>query len=205
MLKVSSYDSIHVLNTLVTMIIQNITVYDKKEFRKWLKKYHKKESKIGVVVHKRHTGKPAPSHRELMDEAISFGWIDTTLKRLDDHTYIRYFSKRTNNSRWSDNTISYAKLLIKEGMMSEQGMYYYKLGLAKPTHDYGIPKNPEIPPELALALSKNKKAKQNFDKFSPSVKKTFYRWLLRAKMPATKQKRVKIIVEKAYNMDKSIL
>src|SRR3989344_4572549 len=98
--------------------METITAYKKEDFRKWLKKNHKKESKVAVIVHKRHTGKPAPSHRELMEEAICFGWIDTTVKRIDEDTFIRHFSKRTKNSRWSDNTISYAKQLIKEGRMS---------------------------------------------------------------------------------------
>ena len=90
-----------------------------------------------------------------MEEAICFGWIDTIIKRLDEDTFIRYFSTRTNNSRWSDNTLSYGKRLIEEGKMSERGLHYYKLGLAKPTHDHGIPKDPPMPDELKAALSKN--------------------------------------------------
>ena len=37
----------------------------------WLKKYHPKEKAVAVVLHKRHTGKQAPTHRELLDEALS--------------------------------------------------------------------------------------------------------------------------------------
>lgn len=183
---------------------KTITVYKKEDFRKWLKKNHKKESKVAVVVHKRHTGKPFPSHRELMDEAICFGWIDTTIKRLDEDTFLRNFSKRTNNSRWSDNTISYAKLLIKADRMTEEGLRFYKLGLAKPTHDYGIPKDPPMPKELKAALSKNSKAEKSFATFSPSIKRTLYRWILRAKQPATKEKRIKRIIENALKGNKNV-
>src|SRR3989338_3697739 len=161
------------------MEIPRIKIYKKEEFRKWLKKNHKKESKVAVIVHKRHTGKPAPSHRELMEEAICFGWIDTTIKRVDEDTFIRHFSKRTKNSRWSDNTIGYAKRLIKEGKMSEEGMYFYKLGLAKPTHDHGIPKDPSMPEELRASLAKNLLLKKRFETFPPSYKRTVYRWIIR--------------------------
>ena len=187
------------------MTLTTLTAYKKEDFRKWLVKNHKKEHKVGVIVHKRHTGKPAPSHRELMDEAICFGWIDTTIKRLDENTFIRYFSKRTNNSRWSDNTLRYGKYLIKEGRMSEQGLHYYKLGLAKPTHDHGIPKDPPIPRELKTALSKNKRAKSLFEAFPPSTKRATYRWILRAKLAATKQKRVVHTVHNALKGSKNIL
>ena len=186
------------------MSLTTITVYKKEEFRKWLAKNHQKESKVGVVVHKRHTGKPAPSHRELMDEAICFGWIDTTIKRLDENTFVRYFSKRTNNSRWSDNTLSYGKILIKAGKMSKQGLHYYKLGLAKPTHDHGIPKDPPMPAELKTALSKNKKAEKLFEAFPPSVKRAIYRWILRAKLMTTKQKRIQRTIQNALNSNKNI-
>ena len=177
--------------------MRTITVYKLEDFRKWLVKNHAKESKGAVVLHKRHTGHPAPSHRELMEEAICFGWIDTTIKRLDDIKYIRHFSKRTKNSRWSDNTISYAKSLIKAGRMTEHGMEFYKLGLSKPTHDYGIPKNPDMPDDLKQALAKKPKAKISFKSYPPSAKKVLYRWLYRAKLPATRAKRIKYIVNNA--------
>ena len=76
-----------------------------------------------------------------MEEAICFGWIDTTIKRLDEDTYLRHFSRRNKNSKWSDNTLGYAKQLIKEKKMTPIGLEFYKEGLKKPTHDHGIPKN----------------------------------------------------------------
>ena len=186
------------------MEIPRITIYKKEDFRKWLQKYHNKESKVAVVLHKRHTGKSAPSHRELMEEAICFGWIDTTIKRIDEDTFLRHFSKRTTNSTWSNNTISYAKRLIKEGKMAVQGLHFYTLGLAKPTHDFGIPKDPPIPEELKIALSKNTKARKKFETWSPSLKRTYYRWILRAKQPATKEKRIKRLITNILNDKKSV-
>jgi len=180
-----------------------ITIYKKEEFGRWLKKNHKKESKVAVIVHKRHTGKPAPSHRELMEEAICFGWIDTTVKRIDEDTFIRHFSKRTKNSRWSDNTISYAKQLIKEGRMSSEGLHFYKLGLAKPTHDYGLPKDPPMPEELRIALENKLDLKKKFDTFPPSFRRAVYRWILRAKQEATKAKRIKRILENVSKGNKN--
>ena len=50
-----------------------IEVFTKEDFRKWLKKNHKKEKKVSIVLQKRHTGKSAPTHREQIEEAICFG------------------------------------------------------------------------------------------------------------------------------------
>jgi uncharacterized protein YdeI (YjbR/CyaY-like superfamily) len=174
-----------------------IIVFKKEDFRKWLAKNHDKESKVSVILHKKHTGKESPSHRELMDEAICFGWIDTTINRLDEERYIRNFSKRTKNSKWSDNTISYGKELIKQGRMTSAGLKFYEEGLRKPTHDAGIPKNPTMPEELRNALDKNPEAKENFNNFAPSIKKMHYRWILRGKREETRAKRINFIVESA--------
>jgi len=174
--------------------VSTIFIYKKEDFWKWLKKNHKKEHKVALILYKRHTGKSAPSHRELMEEAICYGWIDTTVKRLDEATYIRHFSKRNKNSSWSRNTLGYAKDLIKQGRMQEQGLHFYKLGKEKKTHDHDIPDNPDQPLELEKALGKNKKAKKIFDTLPPSTKKMLYRWFLRAKRPETKKKRIKQII-----------
>ena len=176
-----------------------LIAYTTSDFQKWLKKHHKKEKKVAVILYKRHTKNPAPTHRELMEEAICFGWIDTTIKRRDDDTYIRYFARRNNNSTWSDNTRSYAKQLIKDKRMTPEGMKYYKLGLKKKTHDHGIPKNPDMPEELKQELlkKKNKKAKQQFDTYPPSTRKMLYRWILSGKQDATRTKRIKKIIELA--------
>ena len=181
---------------------KTITAYKSEDFRKWLAKNHAKEARVAVILYKRHTSKPAPTHRELMNEAICYGWIDTTVKRLDEDRYIRRFAKRTKNSTWSDNTLRYAKELIKEGRMSEEGMNYYKMGKVKPTHDDGIPKNPSMPKEVKAALAKNKKAQKAFEAFPPSTKKMLYRWFLSAKRPETKEKRVKEIVKAALENNK---
>ena len=175
----------------------NVTAYSAKDFRRRLQKNHKKESKVAVVLHKRHTGKPAPTHRELIEEAICFGWIDTTIKRVDDDTFIRHFSRRTEKSKWSENTLSYAKRLLKEGRMGPEGLRFYKLGKARPTHDHGIPKNPDMPEELKKTLARNPSAKNVVESYPPSTKKMLYRWILRGKQAATREKRVAQILASA--------
>jgi len=181
----------------VITFMKEIVVFDKEDFRKWLTKNYDTENKVSLILHKKHTGKKSPSHRELMEEAICFGWIDTTIKRLDEERYIRNFSKRNKNSKWSNNTIRYGGELIEQGKMTPAGLKFYEEGLRKPTHDAGIPKNPCMPEELRKALDKNSKARGNFDNFSPSIKKMHYRWILRGKREETRIKRINLIVEAA--------
>ncbi len=168
------------------------------EWRDWLVKNHEKERNIAVIRYKKHTKKLSPSHIELMHEAICFGWIDTTVKGINNEKYLINFVKRNEKSRWSDNTLKYAKSLLEQGKMSPQGIKFYEEGRMKPTHDFGIPKNPTMPQELKKALDKYKKAKENFEKSAPSYKKTMYRWILRGKLEETRKKRINTLIKSLH-------
>ncbi|MDA0654630.1 MAG: YdeI/OmpD-associated family protein [Proteobacteria bacterium] len=187
--------------------MQTLTVHSAEDFGKWLAANHAMESKVALALHKRHTGVDAPTHRQLIDEAICWGWIDTTIKRLDDDRYIRHFSRRTGNSKWSDNTLTYAKQLVKAGRMQPEGLKFYRQGLKKPTHDDGIPANPDMPEELraALGLKKNAKARAAFESYPPSTKKMLYRWILRGKRPTTRTKRVQQIIDGARDGVRNVI
>ncbi|MFA6887970.1 MAG: YdeI/OmpD-associated family protein [Candidatus Woesearchaeota archaeon] len=179
------------------------TTYAKtrEEWRTFLEKNHEKEKKIRLIRYKKYTGKPSPTHKEAMEEAICFGWIDTTVNKLDDERYTINFVKRSNKSTWSNNTLRYAQELKKQGKMFPAGLSAYKHGLSKPTHDFGIPINPPIPKDLIEILIL-KRLRKNFDLFSPSYKRTLLRWLFRAKLLKTRKKRIRAIVSLAKNNNK---
>jgi uncharacterized protein YdeI (YjbR/CyaY-like superfamily) len=54
---------------------------------------------------------------------------------------------------------------------------------------------PEVPAELAASLKKNKAAAKIFAEFSPSCKREYIDWIVEAKRPETKEKRVTQAVE----------
>ncbi|HXV26442.1 MAG TPA: YdeI/OmpD-associated family protein [Candidatus Paceibacterota bacterium] len=175
--------------------IPRISVATTAEFRRWLAKHHKHAKTVAVVLHKKHTGKSAPTHNALMREAICFGWIDTTIKSLDEDRYIRYFVRRRDDGgNWSPNTRRYARELIAQGKMAPHGLVIYKRGLKKKVLGHGIPKNPSIPHELEEALAGDAKAEKAFAALPPSTKRTLYRWILMAKREETRTQRVKRIV-----------
>lgn len=169
-----------------------------REWRAWLEKHHLSEKKIALVNYKKHTGKPSMTHRESMNEAICFGWIDTTIKRLDEDTFLRRFARRTDKSKWSKNTLSYAHQLLADGKMAPEGIKRYHEGRAKPTHDHGLSLHPTLPADLKEALQKEH-ALALFEAFAPSYKRTYFRWIERAKRSETRQKRIAAVVARALS------
>ncbi len=176
--------------------ITSIYAKNRTEWRNWLLKNHLKESKVNLIKYRKYTGKPSLSAKEAMEEAICFGWIDTTVRKLDDERYMQSFSKRNKNSKWSVNTLSYGKQLLKEGKMSEAGIDAYKEGLKKKAYDGHVQKNPEPPEDFLKELAKEKKAKENFEKMAPSYRKTYIRRIELAKRLETRNKRIKEIIDR---------
>ena len=160
------------------------------DWRNWLERNHLKEDKVLLIKDKKHTGKPIIHNMDSMKTAISFGWIDTTTKRIDENQYAITYVKRNKNSKWSINTLSYGKELLEKGLMSPFGIQRYKEGLAKKPHDEGIPKNPEMPNEIKLALIKSNKF-DSFMKLSPSKRKMYFRMFLKIKRAETQEKFIK--------------
>jgi uncharacterized protein YdeI (YjbR/CyaY-like superfamily) len=178
------------------MTIPEVYAADRKEWRAWLRKNHKKEKKVDLISYKKHTGKPSLTHKESMEEAICFGWIDTTMRRIDEERYSRSFCRRTDKSRWSNATLSYAKDMIKKKKMANEGLKRYEEGLKKPVIDHNLPKNPETPKDLKKLFENNKKAKACFEMLAPSYRRTFIYWIERAKRKETRDKRIKEVVNK---------
>ena len=168
---------------------------DLNDWRKWLEKNHLTEEKVLLIKYKKHTGKSFIPVQELMHEAICFGWIDTTAKRRDDETYMITYMRRTKNSKWSKNTLSYGKNLFEKGRMSPFGIKMYREGLLKKPHDADLPENPEVPIDLKRRLNQNKLAKVNFEKLAPSIKKMHLRNILRGKRPETREKRITNLID----------
>ena len=177
-------------------MVQSFYPKDRAAWRAWLQRYHDKEKMVYVIKCKKHTCIPSITHQESMDEAICFGWIDTTIKKLDDARYRRCFVRRNAKSRWSSATLKYARRLIKGGLMTPAGLEMYKQGLKKPVIDHGFSRNPEVPVELKQALDKHGPAAHFFSSLALSYRRVYIYAVLRAKRPETKQKWVDWVVQR---------
>ena len=72
-----------------------------REWRDWLKRHYKSEKEVWLVYYKKHTGKPRISYNDAVEEALCFGWIDSTVKTIDEDRYAQRFSLRNPKSPYS--------------------------------------------------------------------------------------------------------
>jgi len=166
---------------------------NRKEWRNWLKKNHFNEKEIWLVYYKKHTGKPTIKYLESVEEAICFGWIDGTKKRIDDEKYAHRFTVRKEKSKWSANNIKLAEKMIKEKKMTNYGLAFFKQRIEYEKEFIQARASNEISltPEMEQVLKNNEKAWNNFLKLTPGYKKQYTMWLVNAKREVTKQKRMK--------------
>lgn len=168
------------------------------EWRRWLEKNHTRKEGVWFISFKKETGMPRVTYEESVEEALCFGWVDSKPAKLDNERSMLWFAPRKEKSNWSKPNKERVERLIKQGLMTPAGLA--KIELAKKNGTWtaldGV-ENLEIPPDLANALSKNKTAKEYFDAFPRSVKRGILEWILNAKKPETRAKRIEETVAQA--------
>ena len=59
--------------------------------------------------------KAGSNYNDDVEEALSFGWIDSTVKRTDENFTVQRFTPRNTKSRYSQANIERLRWLVKEG------------------------------------------------------------------------------------------
>jgi uncharacterized protein YdeI (YjbR/CyaY-like superfamily) len=169
---------------------------DRAEWRAWLKKNHNASEGVWLIYYKKHTGKPSVAYAAAVEEALCFGWIDSTVRRLDDDRYMQKYTPRRRRSVWSKLNKQRAARMIKQGLMTDAGLA--RIEEAKRNGEWNRETSrqepPAAPPEFMKALARNKRARRNFENMAPSYRRQFIGWFASAKREATKRKRLKEVL-----------
>ena len=168
-----------------------------REWRSWLEQHHDSCKEIWLVYYKKHTRKPSIPYVEAVEEAICFGWIDSTIRRIDDEKYAQKFTPRNASSQWSLLNIERAKKLIKSGRMTEAGLKKYhetEINPRKILTEPPMKANPVMHPLFLKALQENADAQRQFNLFPPSYQKLCLAWINNAMKGETLQRRINEVV-----------
>jgi uncharacterized protein YdeI (YjbR/CyaY-like superfamily) len=95
-------------------------VSNRKEWRAWLKKNYKNQKEVWLVYYKKQSGKPRIAYNDAVEEALCFGWIDSTVKTIDDEKFAQRFSVRKPNSAYSQANKERLRKLIEEGKLAKE-------------------------------------------------------------------------------------
>ena len=168
------------------------------QWRAWLEAHHGSAPGVWVCSWKGATGKPACPYPEVVEEAICFGWIDSTVNPLDDERALQLLTPRKAKSGWTRLNRQRAADMEAAGLMTDAGRRAIEVARANGWWTIYDPVEDLLEPdELAAALDADVSARRHWDGFPPSARKQMLWWVISAAKPETKASRVATIVEQA--------
>ena len=168
------------------LTLNNIHLQDKElhyfknaqEWRNWLHENHHASMGVELVFFRVDSANESMRWEEAVQVAICYGWIDSTVRKLDDERRKQAFTPRKDKSVWSKLNKTYIEKLTKENLMHESGLK--KIEIAKQNGSWISLDHVEdgiVPEDLQTAFKANPKAHENYLKFSPSYRKSYLYWL----------------------------
>ena len=171
---------------------------DKSDWREWLTINHAKKEGVWLIFNKKNSSHYNLSWSESVDVALCFGWIDSTKRPIDDKRYKQYFTKRKAKSNWSKINKDKVKNLIEQNLMEEAGLH--SIEIAKENGSWSFLDEVEalvIPKDLEDAFAEQQGTIDFYNSLSKSVKKGILYWVISAKRPETRHKRIMEVVDNA--------
>jgi len=132
---------------------------NRKEWRQWLRKNYKTEKDIWLIYYNKESGKPRIPYNDAVEEALCFGWIDSTAKKIDKERFAQRFSPRNPKSTYSQANKERLKKLLKQKKV---------IAPVRKKVAHLVSESFKIPTDILKEIKKNKDAWKNFQKFSDS-------------------------------------
>jgi uncharacterized protein YdeI (YjbR/CyaY-like superfamily) len=154
---------------------KTLYVTTRTEWRSWLQEHHTTKKEIWLVYYKKHTGKPRIPYNDAVEEALCYGWIDSTVKKLDDERFAQRFTPRRQGSKSKLSEMNKARIrrLVKQKKMTVAGLAAVKHLLDDPSKNEAI----VIAPDILTALKQDKTTWENFQQFPDSYKRIRIGWI----------------------------
>jgi uncharacterized protein YdeI (YjbR/CyaY-like superfamily) len=167
------------------------------EFRAWLAEHHATASEIGVVFHRKASGKPTMTWSDAVDQALCFGWIDSVARRLDETSRVQRFTPRKSKSNWSAVNIRKVGELTAQGLMTPAGQAAFarREKARSGVYSYENRHLAALDPEREAMFRAETEAWEFFSRQPPSYRQTAIYWVMNAKRDETRSRRLARLID----------
>ena len=138
------------------------------EWRNWLEANHASESEVWLVYHAKSSSVPSITYNDAVDEALCFGWIDSTVKKLTPDSRAQRFTPRRPGSAISPMNKVRVQRLAAAGRMRPAG-----LAAAGDLLDAPF----EVPADILARLQEDEAVWRNFQAFPESYRRIRIGWI----------------------------
>lgn len=161
---------------------------NREDWRKWLESNFETEKEVWLIFPNKSAGKSCISYNDAVEEALCFGWIDSTLKKLDDTHKIQWFLPRKNKTYYSQANKERLKWLWKHHLIHLK---------VKKDIEAVVQEEYSFPQDILERIKQDKMAWENYQKFSESYKRIRIGYVEAARMRAEEfEKRLSNFINK---------
>jgi uncharacterized protein YdeI (YjbR/CyaY-like superfamily) len=167
------------------------------ELRAWLEQHHATASELWVGYYKKAAARPTITWSEAVDEILCFGWIDGKVQRIDEHRYRQRLTPRRPGSNWSAINIAKIAELRAQGRMTPAGEAAFAARREDRSAAYSYERRHEaaFDGEQEAAFRADEVAWAWFVQQSPSYRHLATFWVVSAKRPETRTRRLTMLIE----------
>ena len=159
---------------------KTLYVPNRKDWRAWLAKNHRSAEEIWLIYYKKQSGKPRIPYNDAVEEALCYGWIDSTLKPIDEQCFAQRFSPRRKKSKLSEMNKERVRRLIKAKKMTRLGLesirHHMENNLKKSAGSPSLIKF-ALPQDILETLKSDPTVWKHFMKFPMSYKRIRIGWI----------------------------
>lgn len=168
------------------------------EWAAWLAANHDRSRGVWLVSWRRPTGRPAVTYEEAVTEAVRWGWIDSTRRKLEEERTMLRFTPRRSGSGWARSNKRRVEQLEREGRLEEPARRVIEA--AKDDGSWALFDDVEdlvVPADLADAFARHPGSRERWDAFPPSARKQILWWIVQPKRPQTRERRIEETASRA--------
>ena len=169
-------------------ITKTLYVKNAKEWRQWLAKNYNKEKDIWLILPHAGSGKNKITYNDSVEEALYFGWIDSTVKNFDKQSSVQRFTPRRIGSPYSQTNIERLRILAEEGKIVPE--------ISESVQEV-LKKKFTFSEDTMTEIKTNKQAWSNFQRYSDSYKRIGIAYIEEFRsVPEEYEKKLKYFIEK---------
>jgi uncharacterized protein YdeI (YjbR/CyaY-like superfamily) len=177
------------------MIVPARFFRSKHELRAWFLAHHADTPELWVGFHKAHTRRGGVVYPEAVEEALCFGWIDTTVRRIDDDRYANRFTPRRPGSQWSAvNRRRFAELQ-SAGRVHESGLRAFDRRPKKEAVRFSSERTFRFAPRFVARLRERPEADRFFRSRPRGYRRRATYWVMSAARPETRARRFETLLD----------
>jgi uncharacterized protein YdeI (YjbR/CyaY-like superfamily) len=169
----------------------DVEITSRAQWRAWLQAHHSDAPGAWVVTYKKHTGDRHVPYDEVVEEALCFGWIDSSGRKVDEDRWKLLVTPRKPGSNWSQANKERIERLDAAGLLTPAGEAAVASARADGSWEaLDAASALEEPADLRQALDGEPDARGHWDAFPPSTRRAILEWIGNAKRAETRAKRV---------------